>query len=217
MGIRWGYLPVKLNLRIRDSERKILYTPDFIESWGVTSNRWYHFFDHPISSGKLELLLQEINDLYLQTPVEIPLNSLFTQVEEQVSSCKIDFDAGAFYVKGEFYLDRVVFKKENIGIIYSIDLHRRLKSITLKDSIIRLKTGEDKYMEFPSLGSHLKLDPSGEKLERTILFPRVPAIEDNYPENLTLVINSVDVKFSNPLVLPFMVDKPQDGYLKEAI
>jgi hypothetical protein len=217
IGIRWSYIPVKLNLRIRDPEKMILYTPDFVEPWGVIPNRWYYFFDHPISSGKLELLLQEINDLYLTTPIEIPLVSLVNQAEEMTDPCSMNFDAGAFYVKGEFYMDRVVFTKENIGIIYNINLHRRLKSITLKDSFIRIKTGKGEVIEIPTLGGHLRLDPSGEKLEKSILFPRMSIIEENYPENLTLVIKSVDVKFSQPLTLPFTAVENQDSCLQEAM
>lgn len=195
-----GYTPINLNLRLRDPATDTFYSPDFIEARGVIQNRIYNFFDDCICADKLEIHIKEILNLKMEEPLECNIDIHLFNTEKTV---KIDHNFGDIKVKGELVFLDMMFSEENMRISYTTNKEEGLERISLQDVSLIVMKEDGSFEEYPTLGSIIRYDIRKDKFKKIITFPAVHRINESTPKNLTLVIKSINVKFSEPIIHEF--------------
>lgn len=200
-GIDPGYSPLNLTLRLRDPENRILYSPDFVSTWGIVGNRIYYFFDDCIDADRLDLMVGEIKNLKIDPPLKLNLD--IRRFSQEGDICfEIDHQAGDIDIKGKINFTDKFQIEDTIKLFYRTLPGGNLKSLNLNDVEI-VVNGDSQPEKYPSLGSSTHYDPELEKLIKLVTFPLPDVMEEKSVPGFQLEINSVDVKLKKPFVYSF--------------
>ncbi len=195
MGVDAGYDPVKLTLRLRDMERDVLYSPDFVDPWGVIKNRIYHFFDDCICSNRLEIIIKEVKDFKFSPAIEIDLGFVGAW-EEDHKEFSIDLDAGSFKIKGQIIFYEPIVKNGKLYMEYETSMESPLDSLSIRDAeIIEVESGTS----FPLMGAKREFDSKKENLKKILLFPEGKVLG----KSISLRLKRADIKLSRPITFSF--------------
>ena len=203
IGLDPGYVPVNLSLEIHDPESKIRYIPDFIDTRGVIGNRAYHFFYDCICGKKCKIVITEISNLKLNPPLKCKMDARLFSGEQKV---KFNYEFDHFKVSGKIIFTDLILSEENIRINYQIETDDSIESLSLQDVNLVLKDDEGNEEVYPTLGKTTRFDIHKDIL----LFPAIHHITGKPLKEITLSINSINVKPKEKIFFEFKApENPQ--------
>lgn len=200
LGINMGYIPVGLNLKLRNKDTGQMHNPAYMDSRGIIQNRLYYFFDECICFGNIEVVISEIFNIKLDPPADFVINMSDFSSDEVM---KINYDLGDITVKGEIVFQELSFLEENLKISYISNTGAGIDDLSLVDVSLMIKRDEGVWEEFPCLGGTIDLAVDRERFKKVITFPAVHRIKKSTPESLRFLVKSINIKPSQPVVFGF--------------
>ncbi|MFP4496876.1 MAG: hypothetical protein ACLFQV_01595 [Vulcanimicrobiota bacterium] len=201
IGLNKGYIPVQLNLSLKDNSKKVRYLPDFIDSVGVINNRIYNFFDDCIRSDQLEILIDSVSNLKLDSPMVFEFD--FTSILHDEPHT-FDIDTGSLHLKGEIHFSDIVMVDGHTRLTYTTKMKKNIDCLVFEDASLSIQQGDDFGEEIPTMGS--KVPPrTCRKRINNLEFATNIKLDSEENRKIKLTVYSVNVKLKDPIKLGFEV------------